>query len=501
MAASGFKKFKLNFIIGILGHVITLGLGLIIPRFFILEFGSEVNGYIKGLEQIFVYVALLEAGVGAASLQALYNPIGNGDTNRANSILAATHLYYRRAGLFFILITAVLSFVYPLIIDSNLNYWMMVALFLVLGTSGAVPYFFNSKYSLLLSADGKEYVGTAVTTIMQILTAVGRIIAILSGVGVIVVQSIYLGINLLKAFIIWIYVKKKYKWVNLKVKPDKYALSQKNSVLVHQISTLVFNNTDTLILTFFCDLTTASIYTLYKSFISMISTVIQMFFNAMKFKLGQTYGDNKRFLPMHDFSEIFNISITFSLCTIALMFLKPFMSLYTAGMDSNYIIAFVPLLFIIVEILSYARIPTLSVISYAGHFKQTQWRSVAESVINLVATLILIKPFGICGALMGTALALLYRVNDVIIYVNKRLLKRSAFVTYKTWIVNIIVSAASYGVFYLIPLKLDNYFVIILSAGISCLIVVPVQLVLSFLFHGKKGIALIKSAKQYLIRR
>ena len=501
MSSSGLKKFKLNFLVGVAGHIVTLALGLIIPRFFILEFGSEVNGYIQGLEQIFVYVALLEAGVGSASLQALYHPMGNGDKERVNGILAATNFYYKRTGLVFLAITTALSFIYPLIIDSELNYFVMVVLFLILGASGSVPYFFNSKYGILLGADGKEYVGTVVTTITQIITSLGRIIAILSGVGVVVVQSIYLAVNLLKAFIIWIYIRKNYKWVNLKAKPDKHALSQKNSVLVHQISTLIFNNTDTLLLTFFCDLKTASIYTLYKSFIGMISTVIQMLFNAMKFKFGQTFNDRKRFLPMHDFSEILNISITFAMCTVALMFLKPFMSLYTEGMDTNYIIAFVPLLFIVVEILSYARIPTLSVITYAGHFKQTQWRSIFESVINLTVSLILIKPFGICGVLLGTIAALLYRVNDIIVYVNKRILKRSPWITYKTWIVNTLISVASYGIFCLIPLNWDNYFIIILSAGIICLIVTPAQILISFLVHGKRGIALIKSAKQYLIRR
>lgn len=501
MALTGIKKFKLNFLIGILGHVVTLILGLIIPRFFILEFGSEVNGYIKGLDQIFVYVALLEAGVGAASLQALYHPMGAGDKEKANSIIAATNFYYRRTGLIFVSIIVALAFIYPLILDTELNYWVMVALFLILGVGGSVPYFFNSKYALVLSADGKEYVNTIFTTITQILLSVGRIVVILAGANVIVVQSVFLLINLTKALITWLYIKKKYKWINLRVTPDKKALSQKNSVMIHQISTLVFNNTDTLLLTFFCDLKTASIYTLYKGFIGMISTVVSMLFNAMKFKFGQTFEDKKRFVPMHDFSEILNISITFSTCTVALMFLKPFMRLYTEGMDTNYIIAFVPLLFVVVEILTYARIPTMSVINYAGHFKQTKWRSVWESVINLTVSLILIKPFGICGVLLGTTAALLYRVNDVILYVNRRILKRSPWITYKTWIVNLLISAASYGLFCLIPLKWDNYFVIILMAGIICFVLAPAQIALSFLAHGKKGIALIKNAKQSVLRK
>ena len=56
-------------------------------------------------------------------------------------------------------------------------------------------------------------------------------------------------------FISW-YIRKNYKWLDLSVKPDFKAIAQRGAVFMHQISSLVFSNTDVLILTFVSGLKT-----------------------------------------------------------------------------------------------------------------------------------------------------------------------------------------------------------------------------------------------------
>ncbi|MCB7260094.1 polysaccharide biosynthesis C-terminal domain-containing protein, partial [Longicatena sp. 210702-DFI.1.177] len=77
------------------------------------------------------------------------------------------------------------------------------------------------------------------------------------------------------------------------------------------------------------------------------------------------------------------------------------------------------LLFIMAPLLSAIRIPVNNMVSYAGHFKKTQWRSVIEATINITVSVLMIPKFGIYGALMGTIAALLYRTNDLILYAYK----------------------------------------------------------------------------------
>ena len=86
--------------------------------------------------------------------------------------------------------------------------------------------------------------------------------------------------------------------------------------------------------------------------------------------------------------------------------------------------------------MSCSRAVSARLITIAGHAKATQWRSLAEAVINLVSSLLLVQWIGIYGVLFGTIIALTYRMNDIIIYANKHILNRSPFKTYKKVILN-----------------------------------------------------------------
>ena len=61
-----------NIVFGVLGQVITIVIGIVLPRMFIISYGSEVNGMLSSVNNIFTYIALLEAGIGTATVQALY---------------------------------------------------------------------------------------------------------------------------------------------------------------------------------------------------------------------------------------------------------------------------------------------------------------------------------------------------------------------------------------------------------------------------------------------
>ncbi len=486
MSQSVAKKIKLNFIFSILAQAITLIVGILIPRLFIIGYGSEVNGYINSTNQIFVYVALLEAGVGAAATSALYAPVSRGEQGKINGIISATNKFYLRTAYAYCLIIVGMSFVYPLLIESSLSYPIMVGIFLINGLSGAVAYFFHAKYNLLLGVDGRGYVVSAVSSIYTLLVSFGRIIFLLLGCHIFLVQSVYLIVNLVQALIFVLYVKRNYPWIDLKAEPDNESISKSKNVLIHQISTLIFNNTDVLILTFICDLKVVSVYALYKTLVSMISTLINHFLNSINFKLGQTFEDRPRFLKMFDAFETFHIALTFSLCTVAYVFLLPFLRLYTDGMDANYLLTYMPILAISVEILSYIRLPSQSVITFAGHFKETQWRSVAESTINLTTSLVLVFVFehywglGIYGVLLGTVIALLYRTNDILIYTNKRILNRSPKKVYLNCIVSFAVSVLFICLFNLLRLRLDNYLIMILAAGIFCILIVAFNILANY---------------------
>ena len=342
------KSLK-NLAYSALGEGVAVACGLLLPRLWAVSYGSEVNGLLSSLTQFLVYLYLFEAGVGAATMQTLYKPVALQDWNQINRVLSATNIYYRKTGFCYLGGILLLSIVYPFVVDSYLAYWVIVGAVFFSGIGNAVNFWFKGKYTYLLQTDGKLYVLTNLTTIVTVLTSLSKVILILLDTNIVLILAVSFAIQCLEtAFVLW-YIKKSYPNIDLHAEPDYQAISQKNSVMVHQISSLVFYNTDVLILTILCDLRVVSVYTMFKLVTSHLQKVIDLPFKSLSFSLGQTFHvDRNRFLKQIDLVESFNSALVYALFSVALFLFLPFMRLYTAGItDINYIDPYLAILFVL----------------------------------------------------------------------------------------------------------------------------------------------------------
>ena len=316
-------------------------------------------------------------------------------------------------------------------VKSSISWWVIVAVICFNGVGPAVNYFARAKYTLLLQAEGKIYILTNIETSIHVLLSVAKIILLMYGCNVVVVQFSAMMFYLLQTTIILFYIKKNYKWIDLTAQPNQEALKQSRNAMVHQVGTLVFNNTDTILLTVFAGLSQVSVYAIYGLLFGMIRTAISTINDSLKFILGQTFNNNiQKFKKINKVYENFFIAIVFGLFTIAAFFITPFLRLYTAGVtDVNYFMPYLPILFTVISILTQIRTPANQTISFAKHYKETQWRCIIETLINLCVSIALVIPFGIYGVLFGTIAALLYRTTDMIIYANKKILKQRFYPT------------------------------------------------------------------------
>lgn len=459
------KNSMNNLIWGIVGNIITSAVAIIIPRLFIVNYGSEVNGLLSSIRQIYVYLALLEVGVGTASEVALYGPIGKGDHASANRILAATDRYYKKIGFLYAVCVVILGFVYPLLLDTTIPHITCCLIIILQGSGSVISYLVQGKYNMLLRVDNRNYVTTNLTTVTTVLTDITRIILLMNGKNIVAVQTTYLVFNFVKMIYVSWYIKRHYKWLDLSVEPNYQAIAQRGAVFVHQISSLVFSHTDVLILTFVCGLKTVSIYSMYATTYGMVDNIITITSNSVQSALGQIYNtDRKKYIELHEAFETYYLALVFALLAIATIFILPFMRLYTAGADINYIDWKLPVLFGAYQLLSYGRVPSNMIIGFAGKFKVTQWRACLEAVINLVVSLVCVFQFGIYGVLFGTIVALIYRANDMILFANHHVLNRSAFPTYRKWGINVMLFALIVVGFFKLPLRLDSYGRLIINA-------------------------------------
>lgn len=472
------KKGIYNIIFGLLGQIIMICLGIVIPRLVLVQYGSEVNGLLNSVSQIFIYVSLLEAGVGTASIQALYRPIAENDRNKVNGILSATNQYYKKTGTVYFIIVLFFSLTYPFIVNSQLSNLTIFCVVFLCGMTNVINFWFQGKFRLYLEAEGKNYILVSVNTCVYVLQSLIKVILLYFGASIICVQGVCFSIGLLQTIAIVLYIKKRYSWIDVNTEPDYKAIGQKKSVLIHKISSLIFSNTDMLILTVFCGLKTVSIYSMYNLIICYVNNLLGQVTSGFKYRLGQTYAiDKKEYMRLHNMYEVGNMLLVFSCFTLVYVLILPFMRLYTEGVsDINYIDSKLPVLFVFIQLLANGRSSSNNLIDYAGHFKKTQMRAVIESIINLTVSLVGVYFVGMYGVLLGTIAALLYRANDMILYTHKYILNKSPVVTYRRWIISFLAFFICIFVIEKIPLELNSYIKIfgygsIYMIGIICVFV------------------------------
>lgn len=463
------KKSIVNLGTAVFYKILVIAVGLLLPKLFITSYGSEINGFQTSVKQLFTYIALLEAGVGTSTIQSLFAPAAKEDKRRINSYMSAASAYYNRIGVIYFVVLALLAFIYSFVVSvDSLSQGAVIAYIIVSGALTGLNFFYFAKLKLLISAVGDQYIITTITMITYLLSSFFKIFFIYVGFSIIAVEAAYLFINIIATFVYYAFAKKKYPWLDLKAKPDKTCLKQKNSVMVHKISSLVFQNMDILFLTFLCNLEVVSVYSMYKMVFSMVTSVVSEIGNSMNFMLGQEFNaseDKSKYTSLIDTFNVYYSAIAFSLYTVTYILIIPFLKLYTDGLDINYIYFSLPMLYICMEFLTVGREAMLRTIDVAGHFKKTQWRTLTETIINLVLTFILIILLkgifgdigGIYGALIGTIIALLYRTIDINIYANKNILHRRSFKTFSVMIINIVLFIVVAIITNHINLNIDNY--------------------------------------------
>ena len=166
------------------------------------------------------------------------------------------------------------------------------------------------------------------------------------------------------------------------------------------------------------------------------------------------------------------------------VFLLPIIQIYTDGInDAEYTNAAVLILFVIMRILSNGRIPTNQVMEFAGRFKDTRSHAIIEMILNISVSIIAILKWGVCGAILGPIVALLFRGIVTIYYVNKKVLERSQMKTYKLWIINGLVLALVMAMFFVDNFNGLGFGELVLKGIIHAPWIVGLYIAVNFIFQ------------------
>jgi hypothetical protein len=177
---------------------------------------------------------------------------------------------------------------------------------------------------------------------------------------------------------------------------------------------------------------------------------------------------------------------TFIIYTLMAVFLLPLIQIYTKGInDANYTNVYLVFLFVVMNLFSNGKLPSNHVLEYSGKFEETRSHAIIEMTINIVVSVIAIKICGICGAIFGTIVALLYRGTMMIYYSNKKVLNRGMFNTYKLWLVNGLVFVFIMTIFYVDSFSGISFMRLLAKGIIHSLWIVPLYICVNYIFFRR----------------
>ena len=466
--------------------MVTIIAGFMIPRIFIHELGSDVNGLLGTITQIYSCVALVEAGIAAAAKTSLYKPIVENDIDGINRVLSVASSYYIRITAIYYAIIFLLSVSMPFFINTNVDKFTIFLIAQIEGISSAVSFLFCEKWIAFLSADGKQYVEEKLNFIARLSTYFAKILIVYAGFSIIIVQLSSLIINIFKVVVYRIYIRRHYPWITLKYVPEsENVLSGKNYFAVSSIAWTFFTATDTILISIMFSTSLASVYAVYNMISWNLSSFLERIYMSIVYVLGTSYNKGiEGYQIIHDRFEYIFISIITIFMTCSSILSAAFMSIYIGNVqDANYIDKLLPVLLGGVQLISWYRYVSGNLATISGHVKESAQYSVVEAVINLSLSVFLGTFFGMYGIVIASVFALTYKLVKLTWLANHHILKRTLSSSLKNYFCSIIVYLFFSIIFVVCPMKVESVLDFLFNGLCSCIIVVMAYLLISFVLN------------------
>lgn len=431
------KKFLYNTVASFFQQMVLIAVGLILPRVMLVYYGSEINGITSSIQQFINYFTLVEAGIGASAVFALYKPLAKGNRGAISSIATAARRFYIQSGCLFTALIVVLSFCFPLIRSTDaLSSRDLGLLVLVLSAPGFLNFFLLSKYSVILTADQRSYVISLATAASNIISAAVIVSLAYLHVNVVVARALSLISLLAQSLILFLYVRKKYAYLDFHAKPDTSAMNRRWDALYLQILGIIQTGAPVILATVFLDYKAVSVYSIFYMVVGGVNGLLGIFTSGLSASFGDVIarGETKTLQRTYQEFEFTYYALITVVYACAFVLIMPFVRIYTAGItDADYNVPLVGYLIVVNGFLYNLKTPQGMLVISAGLYRETRWQTTMQGSIAVVGGIVLAPFFGLPGIIAGSILSNLYRDVDLLFFIPKHVTKLSPKHTVKRW--------------------------------------------------------------------
>lgn len=404
------KSSAKNLVVALIGQAFGLIISFIARIIFVKFLSDEYLGLNGLFTNLLTMLSLVELGVGSALVYSLYKPLADGDNEKVKSLMDLYRKAYNIIGGVVLIIGILFIPFYRYLISEvpSISHLDFIYILFVLNT--AISYFYSYKRSLII-CDQKRYIATIYRYVFYFLLNVFQIIVLFLTHNYILYLITQVVFTWLENICISIKADRMYPYLkdkNIK-KLDKKELNtiSKNvrAMLFHKIGGVVVNSTDNILISKLVGLIAVGMYSNYYLITSALDTITAQFFNAITASVGNLGACTNPKKVKETFNTTFFLNyLIYGVITVCLLILfNPFIKVW---LGKKYLFDFsVVLVITICFYLKGIRKTCLTYRDALGLFWHDRYKPIIESIINLVASIILGIKYGVLGIFMGTIIS------------------------------------------------------------------------------------------------
>ena len=399
-------KRHIGIICSLLMYFVYVILLTIRTRLLIVGYGSEVNAVFQTSSQIFTYLILFESGMGAAYQFKLYEPVSNKDIQKIAGLFTGLKRSMQKIALRMTAVLFAIAVIYPFIMNRvSLSFMKAGLILFLLGLRFVIPYFVSIASKTLLNVYDYKYVVDNVDSLGYIAITSMEIFAISllqwSVYGVILIGCIG---NIVIVFVYVLFIRRFCAGVHkVESVPDFEPEGMTKDILFHQITGLLNNNIDTIILSV-VNIALVTPYHAYYStmyyFQQVINKINENYCTKIGMKIKQ--GDQN----LYSYFQVllaFHMATAISAVVIFVCNINDFIYLW---IGEEFLLSNCCVILLALYLMLRMTINIIFIVrNGAGLYKESKWFSFREGIVNLALSLILVQFWGIEGILFATVLA------------------------------------------------------------------------------------------------
>lgn len=392
---------------------------------FIKILGEQYLGLSGLFSNILTLLSVAELGFGTSITYSLYRPLAIDNREKIKSLMQLFRRAYTVIGILIIIVgislTPNLEFFIREMPEGIAHIRLIYVLYVL---DSGVSYFFSYKASLLF-ADQKKYVETCIRTcvklacqgIQLILLVVFKnyILYILCQVISSLVTNLWISISANRAYP---YLLEKN--IQPLSESDKNVIKKNVGAMVfHRFGAVAVFGTDNILMAKFISLASVGLYSNYVMITDALNRIISRFYQDIMASMGNVNVVENGEKKIRAFNNQFFFSAwIFGFCAICLIHLyNPFISIW---LGKEFIFPWKTVAVIVINFYLYnMKMPVNNTKDVMGLFWYNRYAPLIEVPLNFIISIMLSKPLGILGILLGTLISTLlvpFWLEPVILY-------------------------------------------------------------------------------------